>query len=182
MPLCAFAFQEQEPILFFGIVIGRAVEFSNRSEKTTSGTRRTSSSWARLAILCNLCHAITDTWLHKNEEEELAKMPRKRVSTLSRVKRDMGMLTPGDLRRLDDWLHRQITALEAKREEEKKPRREIVQKIERGAWTYQLEMVRCGKAGCRCNDGQPHGPYWYGYRKESGRTVSTYIGKEFKEQ
>jgi hypothetical protein len=109
-------------------------------------------------------------------------MPRKRVSTLSQVKRDAETLTLRDLRYLDDWLHRRIAALEAEREEEKKPRREIVQKIECGAWTYQLEMVRCGKAGCRCNEGQPHGPYWYGYRKEGGRTVSTYIGKELKEQ
>ena len=23
------------------------------------------------------------------------------------------------------------------------------------------QYVRCGKAGCRCRQGRPHGPYWY---------------------
>ncbi len=41
--------------------------------------------------------------------------------------------------------------------------------------TLQLEYVRCGKAGCRrC----PHGPYWYAYWSEPGRTRSAYVGKQ----
>lgn len=40
--------------------------------------------------------------------------------------------------------------------------------------TYRQEHVRCGKRGCtRC----PHGPYWYGYWKQDGRTRSQYIGR-----
>ena len=42
-----------------------------------------------------------------------------------------------------------------------------------GGITYRLEKVFCGK-GCK---GCPHGPYWYGYWKEGGRTRSKYIGK-----
>lgn len=39
--------------------------------------------------------------------------------------------------------------------------------------TYRHEMVKCGKRGCtRC----PHGPYWYGYWKQDGRTRKQYIG------
>jgi hypothetical protein len=44
-----------------------------------------------------------------------------------------------------------------------------------GAVTFRQEMVRCGKDGCtRC----PHGPYWYAYWREAGRTRSRYVGKE----
>jgi hypothetical protein len=43
-----------------------------------------------------------------------------------------------------------------------------------GAVTFRQEMVKCGKAGCtRC----PHGPYWYAYWREDGRTRSRYVGK-----
>jgi hypothetical protein len=40
--------------------------------------------------------------------------------------------------------------------------------------TYRQEQVRCGKAGCRSC---PHGPYWYAYWKEDGRTRKRYIGR-----
>lgn len=43
-----------------------------------------------------------------------------------------------------------------------------------GSITFRYETVRCGKANCsRC----PHGPYWYAYWKEGGRTRSRYIGR-----
>jgi hypothetical protein len=39
---------------------------------------------------------------------------------------------------------------------------------------YRQEEVRCGKTACtRC----PHGPYWYAYWKEDGRTRKRYIGR-----
>ena len=45
---------------------------------------------------------------------------------------------------------------------------------EPGAVSFRQEMVRCGKKGCtRC----PHGPYWYAYWREGGRTRSRYVGK-----
>ncbi len=41
--------------------------------------------------------------------------------------------------------------------------------------TFRQEMVKCGKKGCtRC----PHGPYWYAYWREGGRTRSRYVGKQ----
>lgn len=40
--------------------------------------------------------------------------------------------------------------------------------------TWQREYVRCGKRRCKTC---PHGPYWYGYWKENGRTKSKYGGK-----
>jgi len=43
--------------------------------------------------------------------------------------------------------------------------------------TYRQEWVRCGKECSKC----PHGPYWYAYWKEGGKTRSKYVGKELKE-
>jgi hypothetical protein len=40
--------------------------------------------------------------------------------------------------------------------------------------SYRQEHVRCGKDGCRTC---PHGPYWYAYWKEDGRTRKRYIGR-----
>ena len=44
--------------------------------------------------------------------------------------------------------------------------------------SLQLEWRRCGKPGCRCARGQPHGPYavriWY----EDGRRRKRYVPRE----
>lgn len=41
--------------------------------------------------------------------------------------------------------------------------------------TFESEYVKCGKKGCKkC----PHGPYWYGYRREGGKVKKRYIGKD----
>ncbi len=40
--------------------------------------------------------------------------------------------------------------------------------------SYRQEHVRCGGDGCT---GCPHGPYWYGYFKQDGRTRKQYIGR-----
>lgn len=43
--------------------------------------------------------------------------------------------------------------------------------------TYRQEWVYCGKECKTC----PHGPYWYCYWKEGGKTRTKYIGKVLKE-
>lgn len=46
-----------------------------------------------------------------------------------------------------------------------------------GKVTYRQQYTRCGKQRCRkCREGAGHGPYWYAYWNENGRTVSKYIG------
>ena len=49
--------------------------------------------------------------------------------------------------------------------------------------TYRQQYTRCGKQRCRkCREGAGHGPYWYAYWSEKGRTVSKYIGTNLPEQ
>ena len=45
--------------------------------------------------------------------------------------------------------------------------------------SYRQEEVRCGKRGCTTC---PHGPYWYAYWKEEGRTRKRYVGRHLPGQ
>lgn len=46
-----------------------------------------------------------------------------------------------------------------------------------GKIVYRQQFTRCGKERCRkCREGEGHGPYWYAYWNENGRTKSKYIG------
>ncbi|MDD4161972.1 MAG: hypothetical protein PHW87_05770 [Methanothrix sp.] len=56
--------------------------------------------------------------------------------------------------------------------------REVLKVQTSGSTTYRLERVSCGK-NCK---GCPHGPYWYGYWREGGKTRSKYIGKNLNPQ
>ena len=40
------------------------------------------------------------------------------------------------------------------------------------------QYVICGKSGCRCQRGQKHGPLFYLYWKEQGRSRSLYVPRE----
>lgn len=42
------------------------------------------------------------------------------------------------------------------------------------AVSYRQQQVRCGRDCGSC----PHGPYWYAYWNEGGRSRSQYIGRE----
>jgi hypothetical protein len=45
--------------------------------------------------------------------------------------------------------------------------------------TYQQKMKRCRKATCgRC----PHGPYWYAFWWDKGRTKCAYVGKSLPDE
>jgi hypothetical protein len=49
--------------------------------------------------------------------------------------------------------------------------------------SYVRQMVRCGKPTCRCaKGGKLHGPYWYLYTKEDGKTRCKYIGKNLPDE
>jgi len=44
--------------------------------------------------------------------------------------------------------------------------------------TYRQQYRKCGKAGCKCNDGPGHGPYWYLY---DGNSAAKYVGANLPE-
>ena len=37
------------------------------------------------------------------------------------------------------------------------------------------QLIRCGKPGCRCQNGQPHGPYHYRIWREGTRVRKVYV-------
>ena len=43
------------------------------------------------------------------------------------------------------------------------------------AGTLAEQSRRCGRAGCRCADGQPHGPYAYFTPRPAGRGRARYV-------
>lgn len=54
------------------------------------------------------------------------------------------------------------------------PKQAVINELVGRGVTLQLEKVYCGKNGCRrC----PHGPYWYAYWSQGGRTRTAYVGK-----
>lgn len=89
---------------------------------------------------------------------------------LRELKRSISGLNVQQLVKLDAWLHSLIETVESASGDE--PTKHIV-----GNKTYQSERVRCGKKGCRCTRGELHGPYWYAYWTEGGKTRSEYVGK-----
>ncbi len=101
-------------------------------------------------------------------------------SRLSKVIQTAGKLHLEELYELDAWLHEQIQLLEEEqaRPIPKKDGSEVLEERQIGAITYRLELVKCGKASCHCaKGGDLHGPYWYGYWWDHGKTRKTYVGK-----
>ncbi|MGB8507709.1 MAG: DUF6788 family protein [Pyrinomonadaceae bacterium] len=89
---------------------------------------------------------------------------------LREAKRVVRALNFRQLAELDAWLHGLLGAAERTGGHE-------AMKYSAGHKTYRSEMVRCGKESCKCADGKLHGPYWYAYWTEGGKTKSQYVGK-----
>jgi hypothetical protein len=100
--------------------------------------------------------------------------------TLREIKKSIGALNTRQLVRLDAWLHELIEAAESKKHagDGASAARQMLEERRTVNKTYRLEEVRCGKKNCHCAEGKPHGPYWYAYWTEGGRTRSQYIGKK----
>jgi hypothetical protein len=91
---------------------------------------------------------------------------------LREVKRQVGSLNTKQLVSLDAWIHGLLEgAGAANRIRAASGAQAYPHK------TYRQELVRCGKQDCKCAAGELHGPYWYAYWREGGRTKSQYVGK-----
>lgn len=104
------------------------------------------------------------------------------MSRLEKVEHQASKLTTPELRRLRTWLTSFITLRESEGEEAaQRSSHTVVHTKRQGSVTYKQELVRCGKKNCKCAKGIGHGPYWYKYYNEGGRTRSEYIGKHLSE-
>ncbi len=100
------------------------------------------------------------------------------MTKLSEIKRSARALTTNELLKLDAWLHELIDAAGSKKRGRGATRRRALKEQKTVNKTYRRELVRCGKKGCKCAEGNLHGPYWYAYWTEGGRTRSQYVGKK----
>ena len=101
------------------------------------------------------------------------------MKLLHKITREAEGLTYLELVKLDEAIHRLLESrMVAEAEIRERPDREVVERQMVGHLTYQLERVRCGKSNCKCVKGALHGPYWYAYWSENGKTKSMYVGKQ----
>ena len=94
------------------------------------------------------------------------------------AKRSLKGLAPDQLRKLDEWLHALIERADRYKREQPTNAHDVRKEKRAGQRTYRLERVRCGSKKCKCVSGELHGPYWYAYWSEGGRTRSQYVGKK----
>lgn len=96
---------------------------------------------------------------------------------LTQLKKLIRRIRPVQRKKLYEWLGGLIREdAEAEPQDASESRPEDAEESADGR-TYRLESVRCGKKGCKCADGKLHGPYWYAYWSEDGKTRSQYVGK-----
>jgi hypothetical protein len=98
--------------------------------------------------------------------------------TLHEIKKSVSALSARQLLKLDDWLHELLDAADSKKANRVAAGRRVLEERKAVNKTYRLEEVRCGKKNCHCAEGKLHGPYWYAYWTEGGRTRSQYVGKK----
>ncbi len=97
---------------------------------------------------------------------------------LIQIKHAVRLLSLGQLRKLDEWLHELIRRVEeSARAEQPSSRKQTVTERTVDNKTYRLERIRCGKEKCKCARGKRHGPYWYSYTRVKDKVKSQYIGK-----
>ena len=73
--------------------------------------------------------------------------------------------SPADLRTLGRWLLGEAAAREARA------------RSDAATVTYRAEYRRCSTPGCRCQRGERHGPYFYAFHKQGGKTIRRYVGR-----
>ena len=98
-------------------------------------------------------------------------MGKSRADRIAKMIRDF---TLSEFEDLQFFIDEQIDRLK-----EAEEGRAYIEEEKEQATTVREEYKKCGKPGCRCNTGgELHGPYWYEYWKEDGRTRSRYLGKQ----
>ncbi|MBW4542514.1 MAG: hypothetical protein KME43_25790 [Myxacorys chilensis ATA2-1-KO14] len=104
---------------------------------------------------------------------------------IDKLRTALGQLTLAQAKQLHAELGEIVRSLEQQSvelESTKAKGREIIETQHIDEQLYQLELVRCGKVGCKCagDNGDLHGPYWYAYWRENGKLKSRYVGKRLQ--
>lgn len=104
------------------------------------------------------------------------KMPRR--SSIGSLQTSISCLDVDEQRQLHEWLGKH---LQEQAVAEVEVCKSAVEPRNYEGRTYVLQKRRCGKLHCSCMDGEilevGHGPYWYAYWNENGKTQNKYIGK-----
>jgi hypothetical protein len=99
--------------------------------------------------------------------------------TLTQLKKLIRETQPTQRRKLYEWLDELVRQDQGTSTSgTSASRKEKIEESVADGRTYRLESVRCGKKGCKCAEGKLHGPYWYAYWFENGKTKSQYVGKK----
>lgn len=99
-------------------------------------------------------------------------MPKPNTKSKQEIFQDLSEKQLAELRAIDERLNTALLDRRAGQNAEHATPARL--EAQMGSITFRFETVRCGKENCsRC----PHGPYWYAYWKENGRTRSRYIGR-----
>lgn len=96
---------------------------------------------------------------------------------LLQVKQTLRKLTLEQLLKIEPWLTELIQKSRSLEKRSAGREAKSTEKAQTGLKTYRLENIRCGKKSCKCVEGKLHGPYWYAYWSEGGKTKSQYVGK-----
>jgi hypothetical protein len=97
---------------------------------------------------------------------------------LRQVKQTLRKLTLEQLLKIEPWLTELIQKSRSLEKRAAGRGANSTEKAQTGLKTYRLENIRCGKKNCHCAESKPHGPYWYAYWTEGGKTRSQYVGKK----
>jgi hypothetical protein len=97
------------------------------------------------------------------------------------IMRELRSCSYSSLKELDIELHLLMKEAKERERQSMALSREVMKQSQSEHRTYQQLSIKCGKPGCKCTKGELHGPYWYAYWSEKGRTRSQYLGKNAPE-
>ena len=105
-----------------------------------------------------------------------------KVMRLPISRKTLHALSVNQLTGLASFIQELLHEARAVEKRQSKLKREVLKEKSVDHKTYRLVSIRCGKENCKCAEGSGHGPYWYAYWSEQGKTRAQYIGKKLPRQ
>jgi len=93
-------------------------------------------------------------------------------------RKSLRALSLGQLIELKGLVRQLIQGAKEDEKRRSEQKREVIEGKARDNKTYRLISIRCGKENCKCAKGNGHGPYWYAFWSEDGKTRAKYVGKK----